>query len=236
MSSYGIFRMPTVHVEPFAGIFTGDSPFGSASGEALMMIRPLFAPMALSASDLPTKQRLLSPTMRPRGRSGRSAPGTSYASSPPCVVVSAVSVVSLKFLIAIEPSSLGSFADQGATPRSPESDPRIPRTGGQRFRSRGSTHNAWFRHGKTPVVGSADQTSPRSSLLLLSPLDLAAGDRQRQLGGKSGGRNRAWERCRLIHPLGAPWPPRSIQDKLLIAISESRKSRRNSLRYPLNAG
>jgi hypothetical protein len=36
--------------------------------------------------------------------------------------------------------------------------------------------------------------------------------------------------------LGAPWPPRSIQDKLLIAISESRKPRRNSARHPGNAG
>src|SRR5262245_853283 len=39
-----------------------------------------------------------------------------------------------------------------------------------------------------------------------------------------------------IHPLGAPWPPRSIQGKMLIAISESRRPRRNSVRYPVNAG
>src|SRR5262249_52945896 len=39
-----------------------------------------------------------------------------------------------------------------------------------------------------------------------------------------------------IHPLGAPSPPRSIDDKLLIAISESRRPRRNSVRYPVNAG
>jgi hypothetical protein len=39
-----------------------------------------------------------------------------------------------------------------------------------------------------------------------------------------------------IHPLGAPWLPRSIQDKLPIAISASRKPRRNSVRYPVNAG
>jgi hypothetical protein len=39
-----------------------------------------------------------------------------------------------------------------------------------------------------------------------------------------------------IHPLGAPWPPRSTQDKMLIAISESRRPRRNSVRYPVNAG
>jgi hypothetical protein len=37
-------------------------------------------------------------------------------------------------------------------------------------------------------------------------------------------------------PLGAPSPPRSIQDKRLIAISESRKPRRNSVRYVVNAG
>ena len=39
-----------------------------------------------------------------------------------------------------------------------------------------------------------------------------------------------------IHPLGAPWPPRSIQGKMLIVISESRRPRRNSVRYPVNAG
>jgi hypothetical protein len=39
-----------------------------------------------------------------------------------------------------------------------------------------------------------------------------------------------------VHPLGAPWPPRSIQGKMLIAVSESRKPRRNSVRYPVNAG
>src|SRR5262249_46775927 len=39
-----------------------------------------------------------------------------------------------------------------------------------------------------------------------------------------------------IHPFGAPWPPRSIQGKMLIAISESRRPRRNSVRYPVNAG
>jgi hypothetical protein len=39
-----------------------------------------------------------------------------------------------------------------------------------------------------------------------------------------------------IHPSGSPSPPRAIQNKLLIAISESRKSRRNSVHYPVNAG
>ena len=39
-----------------------------------------------------------------------------------------------------------------------------------------------------------------------------------------------------IHPLGAPWSPRSIQGKMLIAISESRRPRRNSVRYLVNAG
>src|SRR5262249_43629275 len=37
-------------------------------------------------------------------------------------------------------------------------------------------------------------------------------------------------------PSGSPSPPRAIQNKLLIAISESRKSRRNSVHYPVNAG
>jgi len=39
-----------------------------------------------------------------------------------------------------------------------------------------------------------------------------------------------------IHPSGSSSPPRAIHDKLLIAISESCKPRRNSLRYPVNAG
>jgi hypothetical protein len=39
-----------------------------------------------------------------------------------------------------------------------------------------------------------------------------------------------------IHPSGPSSPPRSIQDKRLIAISESRKPRRNSVRYLVNAG
>src|SRR5262249_6805275 len=38
------------------------------------------------------------------------------------------------------------------------------------------------------------------------------------------------------HPLGAPWPPRSMRGKMLIAISESRRPRPNSVRYPVNAG
>jgi hypothetical protein len=43
-------------------------------------------------------------------------------------------------------------------------------------------------------------------------------------------------RSRFTPFLGAPWPPRSIQRKILIAISESRRPRRNSMRYPVNAG
>src|SRR5262249_26403118 len=50
----------------------------------------------------------------------------------------------------------------------------------------------------------------------------------RETGASSGGRNPAEQHPIPIHPLGAPWPSRSIQDKLLIAISESRKPRRNS--------
>jgi hypothetical protein len=43
------------------------------------------------------------------------------------------------------------------------------------------------------------------------------------------------------HPIpvyrgGSTSPPRAIEDKLLIAIAESHKSRRNSVRYPVNAG
>jgi hypothetical protein len=39
-----------------------------------------------------------------------------------------------------------------------------------------------------------------------------------------------------IHPLGAPWPPRSTHDKLLIGISESRKSPLKLSAFPVNAG
>src|SRR5262249_13869814 len=52
----------------------------------------------------------------------------------------------------------------------------------------------------------------------------------RETEASIGGRNPAEQVPIPIHPLGAPWPPRSIQDKLLIAISESRKPRRNSAR------
>src|SRR5262249_2039862 len=49
-------------------------------------------------------------------------------------------------------------------------------------------------------------------------------------------RNPAEQHPIPLHPLGAPWPPRTIQGKMLIAISESRRPRRNSVRYPVNAG
>src|SRR5262249_29903549 len=58
----------------------------------------------------------------------------------------------------------------------------------------------------------------------------------RETGASSGGRNRAEQHPIPIHPLGAPWSPRSIQGKMLIAISESRRPRRNSVRYRVNAG
>src|SRR5262249_31809684 len=57
-----------------------------------------------------------------------------------------------------------------------------------------------------------------------------------ETGVSSGGRNPAEQHPIPIHPLGAPWPPRSIQGKMLIAISESRRPHRNSVRYPANAG
>src|SRR5262249_36461490 len=44
----------------------------------------------------------------------------------------------------------------------------------------------------------------------------------RETGASSGGRNPAEQHPIPLHPLGAPWPPRSIQGKMLIAISESR--------------
>jgi hypothetical protein len=47
----------------------------------------------------------------------------------------------------------------------------------------------------------------------------------RETGASSGGRNPAEQHPISIHPLGAPWPPCSIQDKLLIAISVSRRPR-----------
>src|SRR5262249_46448842 len=58
----------------------------------------------------------------------------------------------------------------------------------------------------------------------------------RETGASSGGRNPAEQHPIPIHPLGAPWPPRSIQGKMLIAISESRRPRPNSVRYPVNVG
>src|SRR5215467_758920 len=58
----------------------------------------------------------------------------------------------------------------------------------------------------------------------------------RETGASSGGRNPAEQHPIPIHLLGAPWPPRSIQGKMLIAISESGRPRRNSVRYPVNAG
>src|SRR5262249_13657456 len=51
----------------------------------------------------------------------------------------------------------------------------------------------------------------------------------RETGASSGGRNPAEQHPIPIHPLGAPWPPRSIQGKMPIAISESRRLRRNSV-------
>jgi hypothetical protein len=61
---------------------------------------------------------------------------------------------------------------------------------------------------------------------------LAASDiKSRETGASSGGRNRAEQPPIPIHPLGAPWPPCSIQGKMLVAISESRRPRRNSVRF-----
>src|SRR5262249_17898769 len=60
--------------------------------------------------------------------------------------------------------------------------------------------------------------------------------RNRETGASGGGQNRAEQRPIPIHPSDSPSPPRAIQNKLLIAISESRKSRRNSVHYPVNAG
>src|SRR5262249_5135237 len=57
----------------------------------------------------------------------------------------------------------------------------------------------------------------------------------RETGASGGGQNRAEQHPIPIHPSGSPSPPRPIQNKLLIAISESRKSRRNSV-HPVNAG
>src|SRR5262249_10958172 len=58
----------------------------------------------------------------------------------------------------------------------------------------------------------------------------------RETEASNSDRNPAEEDPIPIHPLGSPRPPRSIQDKLLIALSESRKPRRNSARHPANAG
>src|SRR6266851_8775582 len=60
--------------------------------------------------------------------------------------------------------------------------------------------------------------------------------RNRESGASGGGQNRAEQHPIPIHPSRSPSPPRAIQNKLPIAISESRKSRRNSVHYPVNAG
>jgi hypothetical protein len=60
--------------------------------------------------------------------------------------------------------------------------------------------------------------------------------RNRETGASGGGQNRAEQHPIPIHPSGSPSPPRAIQNKLLIAISESRRPRRNSVHYPVNAG
>src|SRR5262249_46510721 len=60
--------------------------------------------------------------------------------------------------------------------------------------------------------------------------------RNHESGASGGGQNRAEQHPIPIHPSRSPSPPRAIQNKLLIAISESRKSRRNSVHYPVNAG
>jgi hypothetical protein len=58
----------------------------------------------------------------------------------------------------------------------------------------------------------------------------------RETGASIGCQNGAEQQMIPFHPLGSPWLPRSIQDKLAIANSASRKPRRNSVRYPVNAG
>src|SRR5438105_11826304 len=67
-------------------------------------------------------------------------------------------------------------------------------------------------------------------------VEFAISQQLSETGASSGGRNPAEQHPIPIHPLGAPWLPRSIQGKMLIAISESRRLRRNSVRYPVNAG
>jgi hypothetical protein len=60
---------------------------------------------------------------------------------------------------------------------------------------------------------------------------------RRRRAALQGGRNPAEQHPIPIHPLGTPWPPRPIQGKDADRyISESRKSRRNSVHYPVNAG
>ena len=60
--------------------------------------------------------------------------------------------------------------------------------------------------------------------------------RSRKTGASGGGQNQAEEHPIPIHPLRSPSQPRAIHDKLLIAISESPKRRRNSVHYLVNAG
>lgn len=57
----------------------------------------------------------------------------------------------------------------------------------------------------------------------------------RESGASGGGQNRA-EQLRFRFTSRVRHDRLAIQNKLLIAISESRESRRNSVHYPVNAG
>src|SRR5262249_61667382 len=57
-----------------------------------------------------------------------------------------------------------------------------------------------------------------------------------ETAGSAGGQNRAGGRPIPIHPPGSPSPPPAIPDKLLIAISESRRPLRKSVHHPGSAG
>src|SRR5262249_18016368 len=119
------------------------------------------------------------------------------------------------------------------------SHPRIRQ--GDQIPTVGTTRPMHADHSCQCVRRLAHHSPSRSSRLRRRVRDKPAAQhrrspRNRETGASGGGRNRAEQHPIPIHPSSSPSPPRAIQNKLLIAISESRKSRRNSVHYPVNAG
>src|SRR5262245_61090648 len=82
---------------------------------------------------------------------------------------------------------------------------------------------AIFRVARLVHHASGDHDRLKAEQHILMVLDLPGGGGENK-AASSGGRNRAEQHPILIHPSGSPSLPRSIHDKLPIAISESRKA------------